>query len=55
VVRTGADGVGFSFLQQAEDEQHSTEARGARIELTHLAQFLKGLPMSEPDAFERAS
>jgi hypothetical protein len=57
VVRTGTDGVGFTFLQQAEDEQHSSEARGARIDLTKLAQFLKGLPMSESgsEAFERAS
>lgn len=57
VVRTGADGVGFTFLQPAEEEPHSTEARGARIDLTKLAQFLKGLPMSEPgsEPFEQAS
>ncbi len=57
VIRTGADGVGFSFLQQAADGPHSTESRGARIDLTRIAQFLKGLPMSEQgsDAFEQAS
>ena len=57
VVRTGEDGVGFTFLQQPEEEPHSTEARGARMDLTKLAQFLKGLPMSErnSEAFERAS
>jgi len=57
VVRTGEDGVGFSILQQPEDEQNPTENRATRVDLTKLAQFLKGLPMSEPgsDTFEQAS
>jgi hypothetical protein len=59
VVRTGADGVGFTFLQPAtEDHDHSAEVHGtSRLDLTKLAQFLKGLPLSEPsgEALERAS
>ncbi|HMG87465.1 MAG TPA: hypothetical protein VK574_17155 [Terracidiphilus sp.] len=58
VVRTGADGVGFTFLQQPEDEQHAGDAHGTtRMDLTKLAQFLKGLQLSEPnsESFERAS
>src|SRR5579863_2486244 len=52
VVRTGADGVGFSFLQPQE-EKDSTQGRGpARLDLTKLAQFLNGIPLSEPTAEE---
>ncbi len=58
VVRTGADGVGFTFLQPPDEEQRAGETYGTtRLDLTKLAQFLKGLPLSEPSAesFERAS
>jgi len=58
VVRTGADGVGFTFMQPASDEGNSTEDRGtSRLDMTKLAQFLKGIPLSEPnyEALERAS
>lgn len=58
VVRAGKDGVGFTFLQPANEEPHATEARGSnRVDLTKLALFMKGLPLSEPGsaAFERAS
>jgi hypothetical protein len=58
VIRTDDGGVGFTFLQAAEEEQHSNEAHGTtRVDLTKLAQFLKGLPLSEPgpDSWERAS
>ena len=57
-VRNGTDGVGFTFLMPADDEQHPGEAHGTtRMDLTQLAQFLNGLPLSEPDpeSFERAS
>lgn len=57
-VRNGADGVGFTFLHSADDEEHEGEAYGTtRMDLTKLAQFLKGLPLSDPsaDAWERAS
>lgn len=58
VVRVGDDGVGFTFLQNAAEE-HADGPTGAnnRVDLTKLAQFLKGLPMSNPDSdqFERAS
>jgi hypothetical protein len=58
VVRTGVDGVGFTFLHPSDEEKHDGEAYGTtRMDLTKLAQFLKGLPLSEPgsDAWERAS
>ena len=57
-VRNGSDGVGFTFLRPSEDEQNDGEASGTtRMDLTKLAQFLKGLPLSEPssEAWERAS
>jgi len=57
-VRNGADGVGFTFLQPADQEQQQGEAQGTtRMDLTKLAQFLKGLPLSEPnpESLERAS
>ena len=57
-VRNGDDGVGFTFLHPADEERHSGEAHGTnRVDLTKLAQFLKGLPLSEPspESFERAS
>lgn len=58
VVRAGADGVGFTFLQPADEDQRDGEAYGTnRVDLTKLAQFLKGLPLSDPnaEALERAS
>lgn len=58
VVRIGTDGVGFTFLKPPEDGQAKPEANGVtRMDLTKLAQFLKGLPMSEanPEALERVS
>lgn len=58
VVRVGPDGVGFSFLQAPDEDRWAREARAkARLDLTKLAHFLKGLPLSEPnsDPFERAS
>jgi hypothetical protein len=57
-VRNGEDGVGFTFLHSADDDQHDGEAYGTtRLDLTKLAQFLKGLPLSEPNAepWKRAS
>jgi hypothetical protein len=56
VVRIGEDGVGFTFLQPKEEgagESHEP----SRMDLTKLAQFLKGLPLSDPksDTLERAS
>ncbi|MGA8086099.1 MAG: hypothetical protein WCA10_02260 [Terracidiphilus sp.] len=58
VIRIGAGGVGFSFLQPPDKEQHSGEANGTtRMDLTKLAQFLNGLPLSEPnsESMEQAS
>jgi hypothetical protein len=58
VMRTGSDGVGFTFLKQAEEEQKNFNERGvAHLDLTKLAQFLRGLPLSEagPETLERAS
>ena len=58
VVRSGEDGVGFSFLQNAAEESaDGTMVTDTRVDLTKLAQFLKGLPLDEvgKDQFERAS
>ena len=58
VVRVGDDGVGFSFLSPAADESAEGDAASStRVDLTKLAQFLKGLPLSEGGAppLERAS
>jgi hypothetical protein len=56
VVRSGVDGVGFTFLNSTE-EQQGDDRSSKKVDLTELAQFLKGLPLSEPtgDALERAS
>jgi len=56
VVRIGDDGVGFSFLQP-KDESSGEAQEPSRMDLTKLAQFLKGLPLSEhkSDPLERAS
>jgi hypothetical protein len=58
VVRVGVDGVGFTFLPPAVEDRHASDARDiARLDLTKLAEFLKGLPLSEPssEAWERVS
>lgn len=58
VVRTGEDGVGFTFLQPVAEEEGANDSHAStRMDLTKLAQFLKGLPLAAPDAetFERAS
>jgi len=58
VVRVGEDGVGFTFQQNAaENAADSQTGSNMRIDLTKLAQFLKGLPMADPDSgqFEQAS
>lgn len=54
VVRITDDGVGFSFLNSADEE---ADATGTRVDLTKVAQFLKGLPLADPeaDSLERAS
>jgi len=55
VVRNGDDGVGFTFVQQVEGETGSESSSSMRLDLTKLAQFLKGLPLTEPESLERAS
>lgn len=58
VVRNGADGVGFTFLPSGDNEQHDGYVYGTtRLDLTKLAQFLKGLPLTEGNAepWKRAS
>lgn len=56
VVREGEDGVGFSFLQSPEETANEDES-STRVDLTKVAQFLKGLPLVQPTAeeLERAS
>ena len=58
VVRTGEDGVGFTFLQNAAEESaDGPTGANTKVDLTKLAQFLKGIQLSNPDAdqLERAS
>ena len=58
VVRIGDDGVGFTFQQNAvEESAEGPTGANTRVDLTKLAQFLKGLPMAAQDStqFERAS
>lgn len=57
VVRAGDDGVGFTFLQEAaEEDADGPTGSNTRVDLTKLAQFLKGLPMAaDASQFERAS
>lgn len=58
VVRSGDDGVGFTFLQTpVEESADGPTGTNAKVDLTKLAQFLKGLPLSssDPEQLERAS
>lgn len=55
VIRTGEDGVGFTFLKQKDEEQTNDTSGSTRVDLTKVAQFLKGLPLAEADSLERAS
>ncbi|MBS1804286.1 MAG: hypothetical protein JST28_13040 [Acidobacteria bacterium] len=49
VIRIGEDGVGFSFQQNVAEEA-AAGGLNTRVDLTKLAQFLKGLPLSAPDS-----
>lgn len=57
VVRTAEDGVGFSFLSPTEEEPHTSGSPAStKVDLSRVAQFLKGLPLSESgNSLERAS
>lgn len=56
VVRATDDGVAFSFLQNAAEESlDGTAGAKSRVDLTKLAQFLKGLPLAAAEQFEHAS
>lgn len=58
VVRTGENGVGFSFVPPPVDcLNQSDDSRSTLVDHSKLAQFLKGLPLNEPCAeeLERAS
>jgi hypothetical protein len=58
VVRIGEDGVGFTFAQNAAEENaDGPTGANTRVDLTKLAQFLKGLPLNQStsDQLERAS
>ena len=51
VVRVGGDGVAFTFVQPATEGVPEGDTRtSTRMDLTKLAQFLKGLPMAESSA-----
>src|SRR5215831_10329264 len=55
VVRSGEDGVAFTFVPPATGEGSENEkGAGIRSDLTKLAQFLKAIRLAEPgDAVER--
>ena len=58
VVRCSDDGVGFSFLQNPSEETAEGPAGvNSRLDLTKIAQCLKGIQLSDPtsDQLERAS
>jgi hypothetical protein len=58
VVRVGDDGVGFTFLQSpAEESADGPTGANTRVDLTKLAQFLKGLPLDvhDSDPLERVT
>ena len=58
VVRVGEDGVAFTFTQKAvEENADGPTGANTRVDLTKLAQFLKGPPLDEDDSdpLERAS
>ena len=58
VVRCTDDGVGFSFLQNpAEETAEGPTGTNSRMDLTKIAQFLKGIQLSDQssDQLERAS
>lgn len=57
VVRESEDGVGFSFLQSPHEDEATENGSSTRVDLTKIAQFLKGLPLAQPTAeeLERAS
>lgn len=54
VVRNGEDGVAFTFVHPASDD---SSENSTRMDLTKLAQFLKGLPLAEsdPETLERTA
>jgi hypothetical protein len=57
VIRTGVDGVGFSFLKEKDEEQATSPDGGTKVDLTKVAVFLNGLPLADStaDRLERAS
>ena len=58
VVRIGEDGVAFTFVHPPNGNDIDGDATSStRMDLTKLAQFLKGLPLVEPteDALQRTA
>jgi len=58
VIRSGEDGVAFTFVQPAgEDNAEGDSQNSSRMDLTKLAQFLRGLPLDESaeEALERSA
>jgi hypothetical protein len=58
VARIGEDGVGFTFVQPVTEEDAAGGSHASmRLDLTKLAQFLKGIPLASSDSngLERAS
>jgi len=58
VIRSGEDGVAFTFVQPVgEDNAEGDSHNSSRMDLTKLAQFLRGLPLDESaeEALERSA
>jgi hypothetical protein len=58
VVRAGDDGVAFTFVQPVIDEMAESDPHSStRMDLTKLAQFLRGLPLDEgtDESMERSA
>ncbi|WP_162601358.1 PilZ domain-containing protein [Occallatibacter savannae] len=50
VVRTGKNGVGFSFVPPPSEDWIKTEDSGTTVvDMTRVADFLSGLPFAQPD------
>jgi hypothetical protein len=52
VIRNGEDGVAFTFVPPRDETSADKDESSTRVDLTKLAQFLKGLPLSSTDPQE---
>jgi hypothetical protein len=57
VVRIGIDGVALKFVLTTDEKREIAKEQGLELDLTKLARFLRGLPLSEASSerYDRAS